>query len=68
MKNLLKYTAWGCTAVAAILMILGSIAAVFCAGKLFNHFWANYFYPSVSFIGMAILLHLYSKSCCDEKD
>jgi len=59
MKTYLKIGAWLCAGIAAILMILGSIAAIFGGGQLFNHFWANYFYPSASFIGIAILMLLF---------
>ncbi|MCX6227290.1 MAG: hypothetical protein NTV01_21520 [Bacteroidia bacterium] len=58
MKKILKIGAWICAGIAAILMLLGSVAAIFAGGNLFNHFWANYFYPSVSFIGAGILMLL----------
>jgi len=62
MKKYMKIGAWICSGIAAVLMLLGSVAAIFGGGKLFNHFWANYFYPSTSFIVAAILLLMWMKA------
>ncbi len=59
MKIYLKFGAWICAVIAAILMVLGSVAALFFDGKLFDHFWANYFYPSTSFLVAGVLMLLF---------
>jgi hypothetical protein len=66
MKKILTTGAWACGAIAVVLMLLGSIAALLGGGQLFNHYWANYFYPSVSFVGLGILMLLLQKAAGDK--
>lgn len=58
-NKILKAGALTCAGIAAVLILLGSLAVLFGDGRLFHHFWANYFYPSVSFILAGILLMLF---------
>jgi len=69
MKKLLEILGWFSGAVGAIMMLLGVIA-VFAGKILWNHWWANYFYPGGVFVVLGIFLFLGVMICqnCNKKE
>jgi hypothetical protein len=67
MKKYLNYLAWISTIVALVLMLFGFIAFL-AGGRFMAHNWANYFYPAMNFLLLAIVLLLFQRIGMLKKD